>query len=83
MVMRDAFIGLGSNLEDPTAQLASAVASLAALPQSTLVAQSAFYSSRPVGPQDQPDFVNGAIWLQTRLDALGLLDQLQAIEQQH
>ena len=58
----DAFIGLGSNLENPTAQLAQAVAALASLPNSELVAQSPFYASRPVGPQDQPDFVNGAIW---------------------
>lgn len=79
----DAFIGLGSNLENPTAQLARAVAELAALPETELVAQSAFYASRPVGPQDQPDFVNGAVWLKTALDAHQLLDQLQAIEQAH
>jgi 2-amino-4-hydroxy-6-hydroxymethyldihydropteridine diphosphokinase len=79
----DAFIGLGSNLEDPTAQLALAVSELAQLPQTTLVAQSAFYASRPVGPQDQPDFVNGAAWLRTGLTAHELLDHLQAIEQAH
>ncbi|PHQ25582.1 2-amino-4-hydroxy-6-hydroxymethyldihydropteridine diphosphokinase [Marinobacter guineae] len=79
----DAFIGLGSNLEEPAAQLARAVSELAALPGSTLVAQSAFYASRPVGPQDQPDFVNGAVWLQTELEPHQLLDQLQAIEQAH
>lgn len=52
--MTDAFIGLGSNLADPTAQLALAMAELAGLPRTSLVAQSAFYCSRPVGPQDQP-----------------------------
>lgn len=83
MATTDAFIGLGSNLADPTAQLARAVAELAALPATTLVAQSTFYSSNPVGPQDQPDFVNGAVWLQTRLAPLHLLDLLQAIEQHH
>jgi len=77
----DAFIGLGSNLQEPSAQLARAVAELAALPDTTLVAQSPFYTSRPVGPQDQPDFVNGAVWLSTGLDPHTLLDQLQAIEQ--
>lgn len=81
--MTDAFIGLGSNLADPTAQLARAIAELAGLPASSLIAQSAFYCSRPVGPQDQPDFVNGAVWLRTGLGALELLDQLQRIEQQH
>lgn len=77
----DAYVGLGSNLADPVAQLASAVAALASLPHTTLVAQSPFYSSRPVGPQDQPDFVNGAVHLQTELSPLALLDELQAIEQ--
>lgn len=79
----DAFIGLGSNLENPTGQLARAVAALAALPHSELVAQSPFYASRPVGPQDQPDFVNGAVWLRTTLAPHDLLDHLQAIEQDH
>lgn len=83
MPQTDAFIGLGSNLEDPSAQLARAVVALAALPRTTLVAQSPFYRSRPVGPQDQPDFVNGAVWLRTSLPPLDLLDQLQAIEQAH
>lgn len=77
----DAFIGLGSNLADPLAQLASAISALACLPDSALVAQSPFYRSRPVGPQDQPDFVNGAVHLRTKLSPLALLDELQAIEQ--
>lgn len=78
-----AYIGLGSNLENPAAQLARAVAELAGLPGTTLQAQSPFYASRPVGPQDQPDFVNGAVELATTLTAHQLLDHLQAIEQAH
>ncbi|MDX1757628.1 MAG: 2-amino-4-hydroxy-6-hydroxymethyldihydropteridine diphosphokinase [Marinobacter sp.] len=76
-----AYVGLGSNLANPLQQLAAAVTALATLPQSQLVAQSPFYRSAPVGPQDQPDFINGAVALETRLPALALLDQLQAIEQ--
>lgn len=79
----DAFIGLGSNLKEPAAQLARAVAELAALPGTTLVAQSPFYASSPVGPQDQPDFVNGAAWISTELPPHTLLDHLQAIEHAH
>ncbi|MBD3656510.1 2-amino-4-hydroxy-6-hydroxymethyldihydropteridine diphosphokinase [Marinobacter sp.] len=79
----DAFIGLGSNLADPERQLAAAVTELASLPMTTLVAQSPFYASRPVGPQDQPDFINGAVWLRTELPPLALLDHLQAIELAH
>lgn len=78
----DAYVGLGSNLADPLQQLASAIASLAALPETTLVAQSPFYASRPMGPQDQPDFINGAVQLRTALSPLALLDELQRIEQE-
>ncbi len=78
-----AFVGLGSNLKNPASQLARSVAELAALPGTTLEAQSPFYASRPVGPQDQPDFVNGAVWLTTSLSAHDLLDHLQHIEQAH
>jgi 2-amino-4-hydroxy-6-hydroxymethyldihydropteridine diphosphokinase len=83
VALTDAYIGLGSNLSEPSMQLAQAVIGLAALPDTELVAQSPFYCSRPVGPQDQPDFVNGAVWLRTALTPLALLDQLQAIEQTH
>ncbi|MBS3804729.1 MAG: 2-amino-4-hydroxy-6-hydroxymethyldihydropteridine diphosphokinase [Oleiphilaceae bacterium] len=76
-----AYIGLGSNLAEPLNQLAKAITELAALPKTTLLGQSPFYRSTPVGPQDQPDFVNGAVSLRTGLTALELLDHLQAIEQ--
>lgn len=79
----DAFIGLGSNLDDPAGQLALAVSELAKLPGTELVRQSPFYASRPVGPPDQPDFINGAVWLSTELAPHALLDHLQAIEQAH
>ncbi len=81
--MTDVFVGLGSNLADPAAQLGRAIAELAALPNTTLVAQSPFYASKPVGPQDQPDYVNGAAWLNTSLTPHVLLDHLQNIEQAH
>ena len=81
--MTDVFVGLGSNLADPAAQLGRAVAELAALPNTTLVAQSPFYASKPVGPQGQPDYVNGAAWLNTGLAPHVLLDHLQNIEQAH
>jgi 2-amino-4-hydroxy-6-hydroxymethyldihydropteridine diphosphokinase len=82
-MMTDVFVGLGSNLADPAAQLGRAIAELAALPNTTLVAQSPFYASKPVGPQDQPDYVNGAAWLNTSLEPHVLLDHLQSIEQTH
>lgn len=78
-----AYIGLGSNLESPVEQLRAALKELDTLPLSRLVAASSLYSSRPVGPQDQPDFVNAVTALETHLSPLALLDQLQALEQQH
>lgn len=78
-----AYIGLGSNLEAPIEQVRAALKELATLPLSGVVAASSLYASRPVGPQDQPDFINAVAALETRLSPLALLDQLQALEQQH
>lgn len=78
-----AWIGLGSNLDEPAKQIRRAADALAALPDSQLLALSPLYQSRPVGPQDQPDFVNAVAALRTTLQPLALLDALQAIEQAH
>ncbi len=75
-----AYIGLGSNLADPRAQLAKAVEALKALPDSRVTALSRLYRSRPMGPADQPDYLNAVAMLDTRLAAEALLDALQAIE---
>ena len=76
------YIGLGANLAQPLAQLQQAVAALRLLPASQLVAVSSFYGSKPMGPQDQPDYVNAVAALDTELSAEALLDALQQIEQQ-
>lgn len=78
--MERVYIGLGSNLATPLAQLRSALASLAALPHSSLIAQSSFYASDPLGPTDQPRYVNAVAALDTDLSPLALLDSLQTIE---
>ena len=78
-----AYIGLGSNLDQPIQQLLTAYQELANLPETTFLAGSSLYSSQPVGPQDQPDFVNAVVKLETKLSAIALLDALQALEQQH
>lgn len=75
-----AFVAIGSNLGDPLAQARHAVTALAALPDSRLVLASSFYASRPMGPQDQPDYVNAVVALDTGLPPLVLLDHLQHIE---
>lgn len=77
-----AYIGLGSNLEDPLDQVTRALAELGSLADTRLVARSAFYQSRAIGPE-QPDYINAVAQLETRLAPLALLDALQAIEQAH
>jgi 2-amino-4-hydroxy-6-hydroxymethyldihydropteridine diphosphokinase len=81
-MMERVYIGLGSNLAAPLEQLRSALAALAALPQTSLTAQSSFYISDPLGPADQPRYVNAVAALDTELPPLELLDALQAIEQE-
>ncbi|MFD2230797.1 2-amino-4-hydroxy-6-hydroxymethyldihydropteridine diphosphokinase [Alkalimarinus sediminis] len=75
------YIGLGSNLNEPAKQLETALRTLAELPNCELIRHSSFYCSKPVGPQDQPDFVNAAAQISTTLSPESLLKQLQLIEQ--
>ena len=77
------FIGLGSNLDDPQQQLTSAIRQLAKIPDSCDLKVSRRYRSRPLGPQDQPDYINAVVKLSTSLEPEALLDQLQGIEQAH
>ena len=80
--LQRAYIGLGSNLGQPAGQLRLAISALAVLPDTSLVAVSSLYASQPLGPADQPDYVNAVAALDTRLAPLELLDCLQQIEQQ-
>ena len=77
-----AYIGLGSNLDNPVARVASALESIKQIPESKLLGFSSFYRSRPVGPRDQPDYINAVARVDTQLGAEQLLDCLQAIEKQ-
>lgn len=80
--MERAYIALGSNLGTPVEQLRAALRAMAELPDSKLVAVSSFYASDPLGPADQPRFVNAVAALDTALAPLQLLDALQTIEQE-
>lgn len=81
--MKLAYIGLGSNLEEPIAQMHSAIEHLSAHPDLADFHVSTLYSSKPVGPQDQPDYVNAVASMRTQLTPIELLDVLQSIEQAH
>jgi len=78
-----AYIGLGSNLADPVQQIAHALSALESVPQSQLVARSGLYRSAPLGPRDQPDYINAVVAIDTQLGAKALLHHLQNIEQRH
>ena len=78
-----AFIGLGSNLDDPPAQIRRALRALASLPGTRLVRHSSLYRNPPAGYLDQPDFVNAVAQVETGLEPRGLLEQLLAIERAH
>jgi len=76
-----AYIGIGSNLELPAEQVKRAVLALQELPGCILTHESGLYASSPMGPQDQPDFVNAVVSLLTEADAFELLRSLQEIEE--
>ena len=80
--MDSVFIGLGSNLADPAEQIKSAILALDSLDEVSVIRQSSLYSSPPMGPQDQPDYINAVVEVNTTLFAHKLLDKLQEIEQQ-
>jgi 2-amino-4-hydroxy-6-hydroxymethyldihydropteridine diphosphokinase len=78
-----AAIALGSNLEDPEAQVRRALDEIAGLPDTKLMARSSLHRTAPVGYLDQPDFVNACALVETRLAPRALLDELFAIERRH
>ncbi len=76
-----AYIGLGANLGDPRRQLEEALARLAAAEEVEVLKVSKFYLNPPLGPPDQPWYVNAVAQVKTRLEPEELLRVLQQIEQ--
>jgi 2-amino-4-hydroxy-6-hydroxymethyldihydropteridine diphosphokinase len=73
-----AVIALGSNIGDTKANLDLA---LKMLREATDVKQvSRYYSTKPVGYTDQPDFLNAVCIIESELPAMALLAMLQGIE---
>jgi 2-amino-4-hydroxy-6-hydroxymethyldihydropteridine diphosphokinase len=79
-IWHPAYIGLGSNLSDPLAQVLKACARLTELPLSRVLLTSPLYRSRPLGTVAQPDFVNAVAGVLTQLDPEALLAALKALE---
>ena len=76
------FVGLGSNIEQPMEQLATAYQHLNDHPLLGSSLASSVYLSPPLGPSDQPDFYNAVVQIDTQLEPSALLQALHEIEQQ-
>jgi len=76
-----AYVAIGANLDDPRARVMESFGHLAALRSTKLVASSRLYRSAPLGPQDQPEFINACAGLLTQLSAADLLTELKKLEQ--
>jgi len=81
--MNRVYIAVGSNLSDPVQQAKQAIDALKKLPDSQFIQASSLYSSKPMGPEDQPDYINAVVQIETQLSPTDLLDQTQRIELEH
>ncbi len=81
--MSTAFVGIGSNLEEPARQVRAAFDELERLPRTRVLRRSSLYRSAPVGYAAQPDFVNAVAQLETAIPAERVLAELQGIEARH
>jgi len=82
-MVKDVFIGLGSNLNNPVQQLIQACEEIAAVETISLRKVSSLYRNPPLGPPNQPDYVNAVVEIATSLSPEGLFDKLQVIEKMH
>lgn len=78
--MASVYIGLGSNLKNPFNQIQSVYLHFASEKKVKLIKRSSFYQSKPLGPANQPDYINAVAFVETELAPLDLLDYLQQIE---
>jgi 2-amino-4-hydroxy-6-hydroxymethyldihydropteridine diphosphokinase len=81
--MHCVYLGLGANLNSPKEQLTNAVKALKKLPDCEFISVSHYYASKPMGPKDQPDYINAVACIKTTLTPEQLLDLTQAIELEH
>lgn len=78
-----AYVGLGSNLDQPREYIRSAIDALTALSTCKNLSCSQWYQSKAVGPGEQADYINAVVKLDTELNPLAFLHELQSIENQH
>lgn len=75
-----AFIGIGSNRGNPVDACREAIRHLSETPEVRLLRCSSLYRTEPVGPHDQPWFINAVAEIRTSLPPRRLLEALKEIE---
>jgi 2-amino-4-hydroxy-6-hydroxymethyldihydropteridine diphosphokinase len=80
MLWHPAYVGLGSNLDEPAMQIRRALAAMAGLPRTQVRLHSSLYGSKPMGVVPQPDYVNAVAGLLTQLEATELFGELRSLE---
>lgn len=83
MDMITALIAMGGNQGNVRASFMAARSALDALPETRVIASSLLYQTQPLGPQNQPDFMNAVVALETKYGAMSLLHAMQEIERQN
>ena len=81
--MNTAFIALGSNLHNPIYHLEKGIRQINHLPKTNIIKRSSLYKSKPLGPKNQPNFINAVIKIKTDYEPIELLNALQDIENKH
>ena len=77
-----AYVGVGSNLKDPRAQVTRALEAIGRLRACRLVASSPLYRTQPLGEVVQPAFVNAVAGLLTQATPEDLLSALRTLERE-
>ena len=81
--MNTVFIALGSNLHNPIYHLEKGIRQINHLPKTNIIQRSSLYKSKPLGPKNQPNFINAVIKIKTDYEPIELLNALQDIENKH
>ena len=77
------YIGLGSNLDEPRHHINDAIEEIKTIDNCDFIKCSSLYKTPPMGPQDQPDYINAVVKIQSGLSAIEVLDKIQELEQKH
>lgn len=81
--MNQVFIGIGSNKNHPFFRIFSVLKQINRIKSTSIIKKSSLYETKPLGPQNQPNFINTVVEIKTNLEPYELLRELQTLERQH